>query len=150
MRLLKLAWIAAILALPGVALAADGAHPNPTCVNDHNGTITVLDVKANETRGVSFCPVTTTTQIIKVQSFADCNWNADTSGTGVGTVTLTAKKCSGSTTASYDCKNTLTDSTGNTTITSGDPTGSFSLSSGVWLVTASGTAANGRLLCTGR
>lgn len=149
MRLLKLAWIAAILALPGVSLAADGGHMNPTCAND-GPTLTIIDVAANESRGVSYCPVTTTTQLVRVKSFADCNWNADTSGTGVGTVTLTAKKCSGSATAANDCKNTLTDSTGNTTITSGDPSGSFGLDSGVWLITASSTAANGRLLCTGR
>lgn len=154
MRLLKLAWIAAILALPGVSLAADGAHPNPTCVNDHGAAITVLDVKANESRGVSYCPVSTTTQLLRVQSHADCNWNADTTSSTAGIVagqaTLTATKCSGTATAASDCKNVLTDSNSNTTITSGDPTGSFTLASGTWLITASGAATNGRLVCTGR
>ena len=106
----------------------------------------------NPGEAASWCPTTVATQSqrVRVASWADCNWNADTSGTGAGSVTLTATKCSGSTTDANGCKNVLTDSTGSTTIVSGDPSGSFSISSGDWLITASGTAANGVLTCTGR
>ena len=146
MKFLFVALVALLLA--GEAFAADGAYPNATCSSSSDTVQALPTIQPGNV--VSYCPVTTTTQLVRVKSYADCNWNADTSGTGAGSVTLTAKKCSGSATAANDCKNTLTDSLGSTTITSGDPSGSFGLDSGVWLITASGTAANGLLLCTGR
>ena len=143
----RIAALAACLTLlaPATAFAADGGYEKDACT----GTAKTLP-KLDPGGVVSYCPVATLTQRIEVGSIGDCNWNADTSGTGAGTVTLTAKKCSGTGTAANDCKNLLTDSDANTTITSGSATGYFSIDSGVWLITASGTAANGRLRCTGR
>ena len=144
MRILVLALLA--LCFAGDSFAADGAYDGDSC----SGSAKPILVIRSGSSGV-FCPVTTTTQLVRVTSaIADWNWNADTTVSTAGSVTLTFKKCSGATTAANDCKNLLTDSTGNSTITSGSPTGSGWLSSGLWLVTASGAATNGILLLTGR
>ena len=147
-RILILALVA--LLFGAESFAADGFYAGSMTCTGTADTVGRID----SGQFATWCPVTTTTQLIRVQSFADCNWNADTTSTTAGIVsgqkTLTATKCSGTTTAASDCKNVLTDSNSNTTITSGDPTGSFTLASGTWLITASGAATNGRLLCTGR
>lgn len=139
------ALLALLIAAPAWA-ADDGWHPNSIdCTGATDATPALLPGKQ-----ASWCPISSTTQIARVANVADCNWNADTSGSGAGSVTLTATKCSGSTTAANDCKNLFVNGDGVSTITSGDVTGIFNLDSGLWLITASGTAANGRLLCTGR
>lgn len=145
MRFLLVALVALLLA--GEALAANGAYPNSTCSTED----TVQTLPTVKPGGVvSYCPVSTTTQLLNVKGIADCNWNADTSGSGAGSVTLTATSCTGTGTAANACKNVLTNSTTGSTITSGDPSGRFTLASGLWLITSSGTATNGLLLCHGR
>ena len=150
MRNLIVALVALLFA--GEAFAADGAYPNATC-STSDTVQTFPTVKSGGV--VSFCPVSTLAQLINARGIADCNWNADTTSSTAGVVagqaTLTANKCSGSTTAASDCKNTLLNtSTSSPTITSGAETGRFALDSGAWLITASAAAANGILTCTGR
>ena len=147
-RKILLAALLALAIVPQASAADDGWHPDRVdCTGATDATPALLPGKQ-----ASWCPISSTTQIARVSNIADCNWNADTSGGGSGSQTLTATKCSGNSgTPANDCKNQLVDPTTlSPTITSGDPTGFFSLDSGLWLITASGTAANGLLLCTGR
>jgi hypothetical protein len=129
---------------------AAGMYPNRTC-DDRDSVLTASTAIVPVGGIVSWCPSTagTLTQVFRVNSRAGYNWIGDTSSTAAGTVTLTFKKCSGLTTPENECKNTLTDTNGNTVITSADPTGYGILTSGTWLVTANATAASGRLELNG-
>ena len=133
-----------------LAAVAAGMYPNRTC-DDRDTVFTSKTAIVAPGNVVSWCPSTggTITQVFRVTSRASYNWIADTSSTAAGTITLTFRKCSGLTTSANECKNTLTDTSGNTTISSADPTGYGVLTSGTWLVTATGIAANGRLELNG-
>lgn len=142
MRFLVVALLALLLA--GDAIAADGAYPNATCAT--SDAVQIVPT-IGPGKVVSYCPVSTTTQIIRVSNVADCNWNGDTTGTGAGTATLSVKQCSGSASAANDCKTPLFSGVA---VTSNTENAHFSLPSGVYLITASVAEANGRLVCTGR
>jgi len=127
------------LAIAPDALADDGWYPNETdCTGAVDATPALLPGKV-----ASWCPSTTTTQIVKVHSIADCNWYT------TGGETLSIDQCSGS--SSTYCTTPLVDADGVAwVVTSADDSGRFSLASGVYEITASAAASTGRLLCTGR
>lgn len=144
-RILILALVA--LLFGAEAFAADGFYLGSMDCTGTASTVGRLDSGQHAT----WCPVSTTTHVVNIKSIADCNWNGDTTGTGAGSVTLSLNQCSGSSTAANDCKTPLVDGDGNPwVVTSNADTGRFSLASGIYLITASSTAANGRLLCSGR
>ena len=137
------AHLALLIAAP--AWAGEGWYTDRTdCTGPVDANPTLLPGKQ-----ASWCPSTsaTLTEIVRVARVADCNWDGDTTGAGAGTVTLTVNQCSGSASATNDCSTTLF---GGAAVTSNSESGHFSLPSGLYLLTASGTSADGRLLCTGR
>ena len=129
------------------AFALDGAHVGYTCTG---ATLTgVPEIRPGDV--LSWCPSTTTTQMIRSVKDIDCNWDGDPANSpAAGVVTLGVKKCSGTTATA--CDTPMVDSLGAAwVVTSDDSKGRFSLDSGTYLITASpGVTATGRLLCTGR
>lgn len=137
---LLLSALLTITPLAAFAAASDGWHRNDAgCEGTADTSVPNLDP---EKLG-SWCPITTTTKIIKVSAIADCNWYT------TGGETLSIDQCS-SPSSTY-CTTPLVDADGVAwVVTSADDSGRFSLASGYYEITASAAAATGRLVCTGR
>lgn len=146
MRILLVALVALLFA--GEASAADGYYKGES---NCTGTAATSIASIDSGEFASWCPVSTTSMRIRVRGVADFVWNGDTTSSGAGTRTLSVKGCSGPTSATNDCKTPLLDDYRNEwVITSNTATSTFSLPSGMWLITSSGTAANGLLRIEGR
>lgn len=128
-----------LLLLGSQAFAADGFYNGST---DCTGTVSTVG-RLEPGQFATWCPVSTTTQLISVRGIADCNWYT------TGGETLSIDQCSAAN--STYCTTPLVDADGVAwVITSADETGRFSLAAGVYEITATAAASTGRLLCTGR
>lgn len=139
--------VAFLLATPAWA-ASEGWHPdNIYCNGATDSSPSLLPGKV-----ASWCPSTTPTltAYVRVRDMADCNWDGEPADSTAGSVTLTVYKCVGSALAG-NCDTPMVDSAGDPwSVVSDSANARFSLTSGIYLITASGTTATGRLLCTGR
>lgn len=146
-RLYLIAAFAVSFLIASPSWAAAGWHPgNETCT----GTADSAPAISSGTIG-SWCPSTTATltTIVHTTSSAYCNWDGDPDSSSAGSVTLSVTACSGS--SATVCDTPMVDSSDAAwTVTSDSSDGRFSVDPGIYLITASGTTATGRLLCVGR
>ena len=95
---------------------------------------------------ITWTPATSTSSpTIYTEMPMACQWNADNTQSGTGTITLTVYRCTSSSgTQANQCNQ---NDSGTNAITAGDSGAHFNMDPGRWMVVASATTSNGVLIC---